>query len=83
VGGLVRKFHKRNWVIGRVTDAEAEEEAYKHKVTFHDGKMMYWSLAQVQKNWYINWRQQRQEWTREDQVGLCSIIQTVLGETQS
>ena len=50
VGGLVRKFHKRNWVIGRVTDAEAEEEAYKYKVTFHDGKMMYWNLAQVQKN---------------------------------
>ena len=83
VGGLVRKFHKQSWVIGRVTEAEAEEEAYKYKVTFHDGKMMHWNLAQVQQNWYINWRQQRQEWTREDQVGLCSIIQTVLGETQA
>ena len=49
VWGLVRKLHKRNWVIGRVTDAETEAEAYKYKVTFHDGKMMCWNLAQVQK----------------------------------
>jgi hypothetical protein len=79
VGGLVRKFYKNSWVIGKIMEVTGTGDKCEYQVRFNDGKILKWSIQQVQRQWYSNWRQQRSEWTRADQAGLCSKIHRVFG----